>query len=89
MSLIINGTTIPTNVVNSLILKDKIHNVTALTDDVVWYCVFAHRDINGDVYDAELNVPYDKQSCGSCNTYNAEGITINTINTINTLKENE
>lgn len=75
--------TAPTFIV---IEKDKIHNVTALTDDVVWYCVFAHRDINGDVYDAELNVPYDKQSCGSCNTYNAEGITINTINT---LKENE
>ena len=45
-----------------VIPKDRVHNVTALTDDVLWYCVFAHRDINGEVFDSELNAMPD-MSC--------------------------
>ena len=48
-----------------LVIKaDRVHNVTALTDDVLWYCVFANRDINGEVYDAEKNCPVDSQCHG-------------------------
>lgn len=42
-----------------VIPKDKLHNATALTDDVLWYCVFAHRDINGEVFNPELNAMPD------------------------------
>jgi hypothetical protein len=31
--------------------KDHSHKFTALTDDVVYYCVFALRDLDGDVTD--------------------------------------
>jgi hypothetical protein len=31
------------------IKKDKKHQITALTDDVLYYCVFALRDENGEV----------------------------------------
>lgn len=31
--------------------KNKKHKFTALTDGVVYYCVFALRDVNGDVTD--------------------------------------
>lgn len=31
--------------------KEHKHKITALTDDVVYYCVFALRDIDGDVTD--------------------------------------
>jgi hypothetical protein len=37
------------------------HKFTALTDDVCWYCVFALRDVDGDVteiYSGD-NSPYD------------------------------
>lgn len=44
-----------------VIPKDRVHNVTALTDDVLWYCVFAHRDINGEVFDSELNAMPDME----------------------------
>ena len=44
-----------------VIPKDKEHNATALTDDVLWYCVFAHRDIDGEVFDSELNAMPDMQ----------------------------
>jgi len=39
--------------------KDHKHKFTALTDDVVYYCVFAVRDIDGDVSDiySEDNSP--------------------------------
>jgi hypothetical protein len=40
--------------------RDKIHNVTALTEGDVWYCVFAHRDIEGNVYDPDGNCKEDK-----------------------------
>jgi hypothetical protein len=40
--------TAPTFIV---IRKEKPHKFTAVTDDVLWYCVFAIRDENGDVGD--------------------------------------
>ena len=45
-----------------IIRKDKIHNVTALEENTTWYCIFANRDINGDVYDPVLNDPLE-QDC--------------------------
>ena len=47
--------------------KDKKHKITALEDDTVYYCVFALRDVDGDVADIYSgdNTPYhsisDKQ----------------------------
>lgn len=43
-----------------IIKKDKKHRVTALEDNTVYYCVFALRDINGDVSDiySPQNSPY-------------------------------
>lgn len=32
-----------------LIKADRIHELTALTDDVEFWCVYAHRDANRDV----------------------------------------
>jgi hypothetical protein len=49
--------TAPTFIV---IKKEYKHKFTALEDKTLWYCVFALRDINGevtDIYDAE-NSPY-------------------------------
>jgi len=34
-----------------IIDKDKKHKITALEDDTVYYCVFALRDVDGDVTD--------------------------------------
>ena len=49
--------TAPTFIV---IKKDHKHNITALVDDVVYYCVFALRDIDGEVTDIYSgdNSPY-------------------------------
>lgn len=44
-----------------IIDKNKKHNVTALEDDTVYYCVFALRDIDGqvtEIYSGD-NTPYD------------------------------
>jgi hypothetical protein len=43
-----------------IIRKDYIHKITALTDNVQYYCVFALRDIDGDVTDVYSgnNDPY-------------------------------
>jgi hypothetical protein len=35
-----------------IIRKDHRHKITALTDDVQYYCVFALRDIDGNVSDS-------------------------------------
>ena len=42
--------------------KDKKHKFTALTDGVVYYCVFALRDENGELTDMYTgdNSPYDR-----------------------------
>jgi hypothetical protein len=34
-----------------IIKKEHNHNFTALTDDVNWYCVFALRDLDGEITD--------------------------------------
>ena len=43
-----------------VIRKDHKHKITALTDDVQYYCVFALRDVDGDVTDVYSgnNDPY-------------------------------
>jgi hypothetical protein len=42
-----------------VIKKDKVHKITALEDNTVYYCVFAMRDVNGEVLDIyqERNLP--------------------------------
>ena len=40
-----------------IIRKDKIHNVRALEEHTTWYCIFADRDMDGNVYDPELSDP--------------------------------
>lgn len=42
-----------------VVRKERRHRITALEDEVIWYCVFAMRDINGDVTDIidEANMP--------------------------------
>lgn len=47
-----------------IIKKDKKHKVTALEDDTVYYCVFALRDVDGDVTDIYSgdNSPYQAVS---------------------------
>lgn len=40
--------TAPTFIV---VRKEHKHKITAMEDDTIWYCVFAMRDINGDVAD--------------------------------------
>lgn len=44
-----------------IIKKDEKHKITALEDDTVYYCVFAMRDINGDITDvySQDNSPYN------------------------------
>jgi|GEM_PF-910008 len=49
-----------------IIKKEHVHKFTALTDDVVWYCVFALRDVDGevtDIYDGD-NSPYGALPAG-------------------------
>jgi hypothetical protein len=49
-----------------MIKKEYNHKFTAVTDNVLWYCVFALRDIDGevtDIYDGS-NWPYDNASSG-------------------------
>lgn len=43
-----------------IIKKDEKHLITALEDNTVYYCVFAMRDINGDITDvySQDNSPY-------------------------------
>lgn len=47
-----------------IIRADKEHKITALTEDVLWYCVFANRDLDGNVYDPESNDPLDEECHG-------------------------
>jgi hypothetical protein len=53
--------TAPTFIV---IKKEHNHKFTALEDNTIWYCVFAMRDINGEVTDiyGPDNSPYDQVS---------------------------
>lgn len=47
-----------------IISKDKKHKITALEDDTVYYCVFALRDVDGEVSDIYSgdNTPYHNMS---------------------------
>lgn len=49
--------TAPTFIV---IKKENRHSFTALEDDCLWYCVFAIRDVDGDISDIvpETSLPY-------------------------------
>ena len=50
-----------------MIKKDYKHKFTALEDNTLWYCVFALRDVDGeitDIYDGS-NWPYGSASNGS------------------------
>ncbi len=40
-----------------IVRKDVIHDVEALTDNVSWFCLFANRDADGNVYDPKSNDP--------------------------------
>jgi hypothetical protein len=42
-----------------IIRKDHKHKITALTDDVQYYCVFALRDIDGNVTDSIYSSKHD------------------------------
>lgn len=44
-----------------IIKKEYLHKFTALTNNCLWYCVFALRDIDGDISDIYSgdNSPYD------------------------------
>ncbi len=48
-----------------IIRKDVVHNVTALSEGVVWFCLFANRDVEGEVYDPEVNDPLYDSSVSS------------------------
>lgn len=39
-----------------VIRKGCIHNITALTDDVLWYCIFANRDVDGNVFTEDMDI---------------------------------
>lgn len=40
-----------------VIRKDRVHSIKALSDDVAWFCLFANRDVTGEVYDPEFSDP--------------------------------
>jgi hypothetical protein len=45
-----------------IIRKDHQHKITALTDDVLYYCVFALRNLNGEVIDQMYDDRHDPLS---------------------------
>ena len=49
-----------------VIKKEHKHKFTALTDNVLWYCVFALRDVDGEVTDIYSgdNSPYSARIIG-------------------------
>ena len=50
-----------------IIRKDKIHNITSLEENTTWFCIFADRDIDGEVYSPELNDPLTRDTdCHKC-----------------------
>jgi hypothetical protein len=48
-----------------VIRKEHRHKITALEDDVLFYCVFALRDVNGEVFDPVYGVRHDPLSATS------------------------
>lgn len=70
--------TAPTFIV---IKKDFSHKFTAMTDDVLWYCVFAIRDENGELTDLypDTSSPFFINSVGDNywdNRYKLENLSI-------------
>lgn len=61
--------TAPTFIV---IRKDYRHKITALEDDVIFYCVFALRDVNGEVFDPVYGVKHDPLSSVAKPEHNVE-----------------
>ena len=45
-----------------IIRKEHEHKVTSLTDDVIYYCVFALRDLDGEVIEDMVGVEVDPMS---------------------------
>ncbi len=69
--------TAPTFIV---VRADKAHELEALEEDTLWYCVFASRDINGNVYDPEKNDPLDEACHGFEENFKGlEDISIDTL----------
>jgi hypothetical protein len=54
--------TAPTFIV---IRKEHKHKITALTDDTIYYCVFALRNLEGEVVDEIYGVQHDPMSASS------------------------
>jgi len=44
------------------IKKDKEHKITTMTDNVIYYCVFALRDYNGEVIEVIDDIYADKHN---------------------------
>ena len=53
-----------------VIKKEHEHKVTALTDDVMYYCVFALRDMNGEVVDEMYEDKHNPLSAAHIQTEN-------------------
>jgi quercetin dioxygenase-like cupin family protein len=53
-----------------IIKKEHSHEITALEDDTLWYCVFALRDADGEVTDIYSgdNSPYSSADNGPLET---------------------
>ena len=62
-----------------VIRKDLVHDITALTDDVLWHCIFALRDLNGEVYDPEGNCPIDEASHNAIPMAKLEELTVQDV----------
>lgn len=48
-----------------VIRKEHKHQITALENDTIYYCVFALRDLNGDVVEDIYGVQHDPMSASS------------------------
>ena len=48
-----------------VIRKELEHKITALTDDVLYYCVFALRNLDGDVIDPMYEEKHDPLSAAA------------------------
>ena len=55
-----------------MVKKEYIHKFTALEDNTLWYCVFALRDLDGEVTDIYSgdNSPYSGSSTGQLDRLN-------------------
>jgi hypothetical protein len=61
-----------------VIKKEHEHDFVALEDDTLWYCVFALRDVNGEVtdfYDGD-NSPYGAAPVGDLNVLDESTVAV-------------